>query len=99
MPVYTFECKKCKIIYDDLVPYDVKGKYLTVVCPSCNSKKKNKINGGSNVEVVFTDPRGTSKGDSFSYVAGFNMDQAKNSRRKAEKLSHMGEQPYPSYPD
>lgn len=40
--------------------------------------------------ATFADPRGTSKADSFSYVAGYNMEQAKDQRRRAEEASHMG---------
>jgi hypothetical protein len=46
------------------------------------------------LEVIFTNPRGTSKADKFSYVAGYNMAQAKEERRRAEEASHMGTQPY-----
>lgn len=40
--------------------------------------------------ATFANPRGTSKEDSFSYMAGHNMENAKDERRNAEAASHMG---------
>jgi DNA-directed RNA polymerase subunit RPC12/RpoP len=93
MPVYVFECLKCSEKYEDLTSYDETGKYKKVKCPYCKSKKKNKLPTCC-MQVVFTNPRGTSKADNFSYVAGYNMAQAKEERRRAETASHMGTQPY-----
>lgn len=44
----------------------------------------------SSISFSFSNPRGTSLEDSFSYKAGYNMEQAKNQRRVAEEKSHMG---------
>ena len=100
MPTYVFEClnKKCKCIYEDLVSYDPKGKYLGLKCPYCKSCRKRQLPTGCG-SVIFTNPRGTSKADNFSYVAGYNMEQAKGERRKAEQDSHMGATPYSSIDD
>lgn len=44
----------------------------------------------SSFVATFADPRGTSKSDSFSYMAGYNMEGAKTLRRNAEEHTHMG---------
>lgn len=89
MPFYEFECKKCQHGYSELCNYDETGKYKGVKCPECGSKSKTKLI--SQVAAPqFSNPRGTSKEDSFSYKAGFNMEKAKDERRAAEAASHMG---------
>jgi len=93
MPSYRFSCKKCDLVYIDLVPYDATGKYSKVKCPNKKSKRKIQLPTAC-LEVIFTNPRGTSKADSFSYVADHNMEQAKGERRRAEAASHMGTQPF-----
>lgn len=93
MPTYNFQCKKCEEKYIDLVSYDPTGKYKSVQCPKCKSKRKTKLVNDI-LEVTFGNPRGTSKADKFTYVAGWNMNQAQEERRKAEALSHVGSNPY-----
>lgn len=44
----------------------------------------------SSCVTTFANPRGTSKEDSFSYMAGHNMEGAKALRRNAEEHTHMG---------
>jgi putative FmdB family regulatory protein len=93
MPHYDFQCKKCETVYDEIVSYDEKGKYPTVKCPKCGSKKKDKLLsqiGG----VMFSKPQESSKWDNFEYRAGYNMDKAQGERRAAEAASHMGANPY-----
>lgn len=95
MPHYEFQCKKCEIVYDEIVSYDEKGKYPTVKCPKCGSKKKTKLLsqiGG----VIFTNARESSKWDNFGYRAGKTMEEAQDCRRQAEEASHMGSDPYHS---
>ncbi len=94
MPIYTFECLKCHETYDGLTPYDEKGKYPKVKCPKCKSKRKSKL-FSSEVVPTFSNPKESSKWDSFTYRAGFNMERAKGDRRAAEGASHMGTNPYP----
>lgn len=87
--MYQFVCKKCKNTFDELCSYeDNKNNFPKVKCPACKSKKIEKE--VSACSVSFTNPGSTSKWDSFSYRAGYNMDKAKTERRIAEKNSHMG---------
>lgn len=96
MPFYEFQCKKCKKEYSELLSMNnSKGK--GVKCPYCKSNGKKRLM--SEFAVTFTNPRGTSKGDSFSYVAGYNLEQAQEERRRAQSGSHMGTDPYPMLDD
>lgn len=88
VPFYKFECKKCSHVYEDLIPYDETGKYSSVICPQCQSNKKNQL--PALCAVKFTNPKDSSKWDSFTYRAGYLMDKAKEERREAEDKSHMG---------
>lgn len=47
-----------------------------------------------NVNVNFTNPKESSRWDNFEYRAGHNMESAKQDRRNAESLSHVGANPY-----
>jgi len=49
--------------------------------------------------IIFKQPKGTSFEDKFDYVAQWNMDNAKELRRKAEEESHMGTSPYSEIDD
>lgn len=93
MPSYIFNCKKCNTTYEDLVSYDATGKYKSVKCPNCHSSKKVQL-ATACLAITFKNAAGTSKTDSFSYVAGHNMEMAKKSRRIAEEKSHVGSTPY-----
>lgn len=86
MPSYDLQCTKCDHIYDVLVPYD---KVKDCTCPECGSKKKEQL-----ITRVNIGGPTSSKMDNFGYRAGFNMERAKGERRKAEELSHMGQDPY-----
>ncbi len=97
MPSYVFTCLKCKNGYETLTSFDPKGKYDDVSCPHCNSKRKRQEVTAANIK--FTNPKDTSKFDNFSYRAGYNMEQAQNLRRDAEKASHMGKTPYSGIDD
>lgn len=88
MPLYEFVCSNCEKKYEALAKYDPKEKYDDVLCEFCGSKSKTKILSGFGVS--FTNPGSSSKWDSFSYRAGFNMDKAQTERRIAERDSHMG---------
>ena len=90
MPIYEFACKKCDAEYDELCSYDKSGKYSKVKCPECGSKKKEKLMTSRFTSSCGGKPKGTSKEDSFSYMAGHNMEGAKGLRRHAEENSHMG---------
>ena len=96
MPLYEFECKKCKINYDALAIFDETGKYKDVVCPECGSKRKNKLMSASH--FAFTNPEGTDRWNSGSsghdYRFKHNIPKVKQERKMAEALSHMGTDPY-----
>lgn len=97
MPLYQFVCLKCKNNYESLTGFDSSGKYKDISCPSCNSKRKSQQVTSANVK--FANPKDTSKFDNFGYRAGYNLEQAQNLRREAEKASHVGETPYNSIDD
>jgi hypothetical protein len=67
----------------------MKNKSL-VKCAKCKKKADSKF-GAPN--LIFANPKDTSKWDNFSYRAGFNMEKAKGERRAAEAEA-KGEIPY-----
>ena len=95
MPIYEFECKKCKKKFDDLCSFENIG---IVICPTCGAKKPTKLVSAPRA-IIFKQPKGTSYEDKFDYVAQWNMDNAKELRRKAEAESHMGTTPYNNIDD
>jgi putative FmdB family regulatory protein len=86
MPIYEFLCKDCKKKYEVICGYEYDNN--SIVCDYCGSKKKTKL--VSNCSVAFASPGESSKWESFSYRAGYNMDKAKKERMIAEKNSKMG---------
>jgi len=88
MPLYEFQCKKCEKRYSELTAYDATGRYAGAACPECGSKRKTKL--VSMCHAKFSNPKESSKWDSFSYRAGYLMEGAKDERRAAEAASHMG---------
>jgi putative FmdB family regulatory protein len=97
MPLYDFECKKCKEHFEEFSKYDESGKYPGIVCPKCKSKRKAVL--PPKVALKFADPKTSSKWESFSYRAGYNMEKAQGERRAAEAASHMGTNPYNTIDD
>lgn len=97
MPMFEFQCK-CGNRYDEMSKYDETGVFAGVICPECNSEEKTLLISAT-AAPIFSNPRGTSKQDSFTYRAGYNMEQAKETRRIAEEKSHMGTQPYTQIDD
>jgi len=95
MPTYWFECVKCKKHFEDLCSFDSTG---IVVCPTCGAGEPKKLLTAP-AAVIFKQPKGTSFEDKFDYVAQWNMDNAKEIRRKAEAESHMGASPYKEIDD
>ena len=84
MPTYDFCCTACKHVYDDLCPFDEKGKYPSVSCPKCKSKKKSRVYNFCNIVL-----KGTSS-TSHEVAFGYKYEQAQELRKKAEAESHMG---------
>jgi putative FmdB family regulatory protein len=41
MPIYMFECSRCKKTYESIMKVDE--KYATLKCPSCGAKKPKKL--------------------------------------------------------
>jgi len=101
MPNYDFECKQCNRVYDCIVAYDETGKYPSVKCPDCNSKKKNKLMSSCN--YAFSNPVGTDRWNSESsghdYRFHHNLPKVIEERRKAEEKSLMGSNPYNNIDD
>ena len=99
--LYEFECKKCKTVYEEFSPFDETGKYPTVICPKCKSKKKTRVFGAS--AFNFTNPVGTDRWNSESkghdYRFGYNLPNVKAQRENAMAKSHMGADPYTSIDD
>lgn len=92
MPIYVFRCKnkKCDAgVFEHLCKYE---EIAQTRCPACNTKRVEQQL--STFNVAFTMPHESSKWDSFDYRAGYNMEKAKDLRRKAEETSHVGPTPY-----
>lgn len=98
MPVYEFECKKCKVVYDALSNFDKTGKYKNVICPECGSKSKKKMMSSPN--FAFSNPEGTDRWNNTStghdYRFKHKIHKVKQERKIAEAVSHMGTDPYGS---
>ena len=97
MALYDFHCKKCNQDYDAFAPYDETGKYPSVKCPQCVSKRKLKtVSRG--FAFSFTDPVGTDRWHSdatgHDYRFKYNLPKVRMEREFAEKFSHMGPNPY-----
>ncbi len=101
MPLVEFECQDCGEKYEELVKkIDDTGEYRYIVCPGCLSKKKVKLI--STVNHNFVNPEGTSKMNSHEYAYNHALDKsggARDQRKMAEELSHMGKNPYPEIDD
>lgn len=92
MPCYSFECKKCQLVYDELTRWDESGKYPDVSCPQCGSAKKEKLISACNFN--FAQVQGTDRWNSDStghdYRFKSKQDGTRLERAAAEKKSHMG---------
>jgi len=92
MPMYKFECGKCKHIYHDLHSYDETGKYADVECPECKSKKKRQLVTACHFR--FAQPEGTDRWNSEStghdYRYKHKQPDIMKEREQAEERSHMG---------
>jgi putative FmdB family regulatory protein len=104
MPIYEFECKKCKKEYDALASYDESGMYKDVECPHCGSKSKNKLVSCCN--HTFTNPEGTGKWENsqtgHDYRFKHNLPKVLAEREAAERAQlglTDGNQPYQDFDD
>jgi putative FmdB family regulatory protein len=96
MPVYEFKCLKCENSYEELTPYDETGKYKKIKCSECGSRRKERLM--SSTAFTFTNPEGTGRWNSetsgHDYRFKHNQPKMAKDRAEAERLSHMGSQPY-----
>lgn len=93
MPIYCFRCEKCGTEFEEF--RRMKNQADPATC-SCGGVGTFFLDGAPN--AIFSDPRGTSKWDNFSYRAGYNMDKAKKERREAEMFNRQGN-PYQEIED
>lgn len=94
MALYSFECKKCNKIFEEICTFDDHDKgFPDMRCPECKSKslKKNILAGPPNVS--FSNPRESSKWDNWSYRQGKTAEEAKMQRAAAQAV-HRGKMPY-----
>lgn len=98
MGTYNFECKnkKCNITYEAISLYDETGKYTSVKCPKCGSKKKKKLLNSCSHN--FTNPVGTDRWTSdaggHGYRFEYNLPNVAKEREYATQNSHMGTNVY-----
>ena len=94
MALYLFQClnKKCNHDYEVLTQYDKTGKYKTVKCPHCISKKKKQL--VHDFSFNFANPVGTDKWRSHDYRFYSNLPKVKNERARAARASKSGANPY-----
>jgi putative FmdB family regulatory protein len=98
MPNYDFQCKskKCGKHYEEMASYDETGKYPSVSCPHCGSKRKLRLVTACNFQ--FANPEGTDRWNSESGGHGYrfqhNLPKVINERMRAEQASHMGTDVY-----
>lgn len=95
MPIYEFQCKKCKECYDAICSI-TDTKYKKVKCPSCKSSSKERL--VSNFAFNFSNPIGTDRWCSDSmghdYRFNWNLPNVRKQREAAERASHVGPDPY-----
>lgn len=98
MPTYEFECSECNNRFQELASFDKTGKYPSVKCPACGSKKKEILISAPSFN--FSDPVGTDRWNNNStghdYRFKHNIPKVKAERARAEALSGMGSAPYDS---
>jgi len=83
MPIYEFRCLKCGHKFDDLLPFNYKDE--EVECPACHEHEAEKLISRMGA-IMFTNVKGTSLEDNIEYVGQWNAENAKEIRRRAEKV-------------
>lgn len=98
MPLYEFQCKKCKTQYSELCKIEDEELYPDVKCPKCKSSKKVKLISQSSFN--FKNPEGTDRwNNSHDYRFNTVLPKRKAEREAAEKKSHVGPNPYKNIDD
>lgn len=96
MPIYEFECNECHEGFEDLVSISKVDTCPDTECPKCHSKNWTKII--SCPSFNFANPEGTDRWNNGStghdYRFKHNIPKVKQERAIAEKMSHMGSDPY-----
>lgn len=96
MPIYEFHCNPCNKDFETLAAYDESGVYPSVKCPKCGSDDKKKWMSKPN--FAFANPVGTdrwnSDGTGHDYRFKHNIPNVQAEREMAQRLSHMGTDPY-----
>lgn len=86
----------CDSFFDAYTSYDESGEYPSVVCPNCESSKKEKIISACNFN--FSNPVGTDRWNSensgHDYRFKHNLPSVIEQRKKAEISSKFGSSPY-----
>lgn len=104
MPLFEFECEKCKEVFEVLTSYDSTDTYPSVVCPKCSSSEKRRL--VSQVAFKFGNPVGTDlwrKSHDYRYYSTA-LPKAKKEREMAEKIAKengglIGNNPYVNIDD
>jgi putative FmdB family regulatory protein len=94
MPMYEFQCQGCKKTWEELCRI---GQRSNMRCPDCGAATETVVS--SPRAVIFTNPKGTSKEEDFDYVARWNLENAKEIRRRAEAAAGGAKSPYNSIDD
>lgn len=95
MPMYGFECEKCKHQFETLC--SMKTETKDIHCEKCDGPvfKLLSMPGA----VIFANPKGTSREDNFDYVAKYNYERAQKESRDAraaaggEAYKHIDDMP------
>ena len=100
--IYEFHCLDCDVQYEELSKFDETGEYASVVCPNCQSIKKEKLMSVT-ADPVFINPEGTRKwiNDSTGHDYRFKHAQPRIAQERAiaEAASHVGSSPYKNIDD
>lgn len=99
MPMYEFECTKCKNPYSQIMSFDDlsnKKAMNKIKCPKCKSSSKKKLVSVPN--FAFAQPEGTDRYNNshdYRFYHGHEKPGGLREQRKvAEAVSHMGSDPY-----
>src|SRR4051812_9796960 len=97
MPWHEFECKKCKVVYEELVPMDKTNKHPGVKCPACGSKSKTKLM--SAFGFTFANPVGTDKYNNSHDIRFHHKLPSVLAERQAAEEAAAQQNPYDNLND